>query len=264
MVTISEDEADNMPLIDTISERASASRAADSASEEPDQQLPLPKLEYASASRIVRAGPKLGADGKPHYLIDDIPDNEKMRLIRESGILRKYSKRAKDSAGANASDIDDAELLDPDELEAMQDEYDAQLHEIPVYMDALIYTFALAAVYGLFEALVNQQYSVDVTVPEILRRMAKAAPAIYFIVYLTSRYRRARIAKLINLVAACACGCYFVHLNIHSPRLGIMRRAPGLVTVWMYLTFMMDVRPSIINAAVVGLFWLIDPFKTTI
>ncbi|KAJ2402337.1 hypothetical protein GGI23_000782 [Coemansia sp. RSA 2559] len=261
MVTISEDEADNIPLLDSL-KAMTAAKDADSASEEPSHPA-LPKLEYASASRIVNAGPKLGPDGKPHYLIDDIPDNEKMRLIRESGILKKYSHRTKEN-GANASDIDEDELIDPDELEVLQNEYDSQIKDIPPWMDALIYTVALAAIYGLFEALVNQQYSMDITMLDVLLRMAKATPAIYVIVYLTSRYRNSRIANIIVLVAACASGCYFVHLNLHSPRLGIMRRAPGLVTMWMYLTFMMDVRPSVINAAVVGLFWILDPFKSTV
>ncbi|KAJ1665644.1 hypothetical protein IW140_003111 [Coemansia sp. RSA 1813] len=261
MVTISEDESDNKPLLDSLNELTTA-KASDSASEEPSH-VDLPKLEYASASRIVNAGPRLGPDGKPHYLIDDIPDNEKMRLIRESGILKKYSHRTKEN-GANASDIDEDEIMDPDELEVLQEEYDSQLQDIPPWMDALIYTVALAAIYGLFEALVNQQYSMDITMSEVLQRMAKASPAIYFIVYLTSRYRKSRVANILILAGACACGCYFVHLNLHSPRLGIMRRAPGLVTMWMYLTFIMDVRPSVINAAVVGLFWILDPFKSTI
>ncbi|KAI9504926.1 hypothetical protein GGI25_001725 [Coemansia spiralis] len=259
MATISEDESENRPLIDSLKE-LTATGTRDSAGEESDSMSP-PKLEHPSVSRIVQAGPKLGPDGKPHYLIDDIPDNEKLRLIRESGILKKYSQSSK-GQGANASDVEDE--LDLDELEALQKEYDEQNKEIPTWMDALIYTFGLAAIYGLFEALVSQQYSIEITMKDVFQRMAKAAPAIYFIVYLTSRYRNLRAVKLLTLLAACACGCYFVHLNLHSPRLGIMRRAPGLVTIWMYLIFIMDVRPSIINVAVVGLFWLLDPFKVDI
>ncbi|KAJ1774275.1 hypothetical protein LPJ67_006867 [Coemansia sp. RSA 1938] len=94
--------------------------------------------------------------------------------------------------------------------------------------------------------------------------MAKVAPALYAIVYGTLRFRKTRVVNLVMLVAACVSGCYFVHLNLHSPRLGIMRRAPGLVTMWIYFTFLMEVRPAIINAIVVALFWLIDPFKQVI
>ncbi|KAJ2002559.1 hypothetical protein GGI02_005085 [Coemansia sp. RSA 2322] len=249
MVSISEDERDNEPLIKSLKElTATEPQSAASCSKEP-------KLEYPSASRIVRAGPKLDASGKPHYLIDDIPDNEKLRLIRESGIMKKYSKDKDHGAGSDADDYDG--------LEALQAQYDAE-ERIPTWMDALIYTVALAAVYGLFEALVNQQYNVDVGFVEVLQRMAKAAPAIYCIVFATFRYRKLRAVSLLMLLASCASGCYFIHLNLHSPRLGIMRRAPGLVTMWIYLTFLMDVRPSIISALVVGLFWMFDPFKSDI
>ncbi|KAJ2630163.1 hypothetical protein H4R22_002862 [Coemansia sp. RSA 1290] len=239
MVTITED--DDAPLAQSLEQLAS---------EPAEDAAAMPKLEYPNASRIVRVGPKLGPDGKPHYLIDDIPDNEKMRLIRESGIMSKYTK-----ANGTGSDVDESEL------QPVQGE---QASDIPLWMDAIIYTVGLAAVYGLFETLVNQQYSVEIAVSELIRRMAKTLPALYAIVYFTLRFRRTRVANLVMLVGACVSGCYFIHLNLHSPRLGIMRRAPGLVTMWIYFTFLMDVRPAIINALVVGLFWLIDPFKQTI
>ncbi|KAJ2757150.1 hypothetical protein GGH94_003781 [Coemansia aciculifera] len=244
MVTISEDEHDdNVPLIKSLKELTSEPRSTGN---------PIaPKLEYPSASRIVRAGPNLDADGKPRYLIDEIPDNEKMRLIRESGIMNKY---AKDKNRGTGSDVEEEDVL----------QYEDEEEQIPTWMDALIYTVALAAVYGLFEALVNQQYNVEVGFMELLQRMAKSAPAIYCIVFLTCRYRKMRVVNLLMLLASCASGCYFIHLNLHSPRLGIMRRAPGLVTLWIYLTFLMDVRPSIISAIVVGLFWMLDPFKANI
>ncbi|KAJ2558828.1 hypothetical protein GGH12_005681 [Coemansia sp. RSA 1822] len=247
MVTIIEDETDNVPLAHSLQELTTESTRVEAA----------PPLEYPKVSRIVRAGPKLGADGKPHYLIDDIPDNEKQRLIRESGLLKKYAKDKSHGTGSDhGSDVED-------ELQELQEEYD-RASDIPLWMDAIIYTVGLAAVYGLFEALVNQQYSVEVTVMEVIQRMAKVAPALYAIVYGTLRFRKTRVVNLVMLVAACVSGCYFVHLNLHSPRLGIMRRAPGLVTMWIYFTFLMDVRPAVINAVVVALFWLIDPFKQVI
>ncbi|PIA14340.1 hypothetical protein COEREDRAFT_82853 [Coemansia reversa NRRL 1564] len=249
MVTISEDESDNVPLIDSLKELTNETPNGSATS--------APKLEHPSTSNIVGAGPKLGSDGKPHYLIDDIPDNEKLRLIRESGIMKKYSKNKDNGTGSDIEE--DME----DNLQAMQDEYDHS-SDIPQWMDALIYTVALVAIYGLFEALVNQQYGVEITIKEVLQRMGKIAPALYLIVYVTFAFRKSRIANLLMLLAACVSGCYFIHLNLHSPRLGIMRRAPGLVTLWMYFTFLMDVRPAMVNALVVGLFWLIDPFKQDI
>ncbi|KAJ2780872.1 hypothetical protein H4R18_003202 [Coemansia javaensis] len=245
MVTISEDDGDNVPLAEALGGPPPAYTSSD------DNGGAGLRLEHPSVSRIVQAGPRRGPDGRPHYLIDDIPDNEKMRLIRESGILHKYAKSKEHGAG---SDVDEAAAAATE-----ADGRDAD--QIPTWMDALVYTVGLAAVYGLFEALVSQQYNVDVSVGEIGQRMAKAAPALYATVYFTFRFQRQRLVQLLMLLAASASGCYFVHLNLHSPRLGIMRRAPGLVTLWIYLTFLMDVRPAMVGAATVGLFWILDPFR---
>ncbi|KAJ1863826.1 hypothetical protein LPJ73_000420 [Coemansia sp. RSA 2703] len=246
ITTVESDAEDNAPLVNSLH---ALSTPADTASADDH----LPKLEHPSVSRIVRAGPPLGADGKPHYLIDDIPDNEKMRLIRESGLLKKYSKNKNKDKG-NASDVDEDEALE------LLDEQ-AEEENIPPWMDALIYSIGLVAIYGLFEALVNQQYNVDITLMDVLERMAKAVGPIYFIVYLTQKYHHLRLVSLVMLMASCASGCYFIYLSLHSPRLGIMRRAPGLVTMWMYLTFMMEVRSAVISALVVVFFWILDPYK---
>ncbi|KAJ1892057.1 hypothetical protein LPJ66_006573 [Kickxella alabastrina] len=253
ITAISSDTEDNIPLAQSLKELNKPTHATSA-------EHQLPKLEYPSASRIVTAGPTLGADGKPHYLIDDIPDQEKLRLIRESGLMnnmRKYNK----TKTSNGSDNEDSQEEEDDEGVAYGKEEGEEEAEVPKWMDAVIYSFGLMAIYGLFEALVNQQYNVEVGMKEIVARMGKALPAIWFIVYLTHRYRHQRAVALLMLLAACASGCYFVYLNLHSPRLGIMRRAPGLVTMWIYLTFQMDVRPSIISALVVCSFWIIDPFK---
>ncbi|KAJ1882900.1 hypothetical protein H4R99_001230 [Coemansia sp. RSA 1722] len=251
--TIESDAEDNVPLINSLKE------LGNTAAETSSEQVELPKLEHPNVSRIVRAGPSLGPDGKPHYLIDDIPDNEKLRLIRESGLLKKYAKNKTNGSGSDIDEDDEAMDYINENGDLLGDE-----EKIPAWMDALIYTIGLVAIYGLFEALVNQQYNVEITMLEVVERMAKALPAIYFIVFVSHKYRSMRVVSLLMLAASCASGCYFVHLNLHSPRLGIMRRAPGLVTMWIYLTFMMDVRPSIISAAVVCLFWVIDPFKLSL
>ncbi|ORX69044.1 hypothetical protein DL89DRAFT_258130 [Linderina pennispora] len=228
MVQITEFDDENVPLIESMKELT-------------------PGLPRQRRDRTQLAQARLGPDGKPKYLIDDIPDHEKMRLIRESGVLKQMKQDGKE--------------VDYDELDRLEAEAERAEDEIPTWMNALIYTLALSSVYGLFEALVSQQYSIEITATEILKRMLNMSPAIYFMVYVTYKFRFSRAMSLVMLVFACASGCYFVHLSLHAPRLGIMKRAPGLVTIWIYLTFMQDVRPAIINAFVVCAFWLADPFK---
>ncbi|KAJ2826083.1 hypothetical protein IWW50_002547, partial [Coemansia erecta] len=56
MVTITEDDNDNVPLAQSLQELTTEQTITTS-------DVAGPKLEYANASRIVRSGPKLGADG---------------------------------------------------------------------------------------------------------------------------------------------------------------------------------------------------------
>ncbi|KAJ1674630.1 hypothetical protein EV182_002882 [Spiromyces aspiralis] len=199
------------------------------------------------------------------FLIDQI-DRRKAVLSKERArSTAKYSRDAK-KEGKTGSDDEEEEDSDVestnDKGEHDFDDIQPPLDDLPPWMQAIVYAVALSGVYGLFEALVNQQYSIEITFVEVLRKMAQVIPAMAVIVYFTQRFAKYQAVKALMLAIATACGCYFIHLNLHSPRMGIMKRAPGLASLWIYLTVVMEVRAAIINVLVVCAFWLLDPFES--
>ena len=222
----------------------------------------LPTQQYPEIEQVVpsvaqqqyekEAATASGGGGGGGTLIDQI-DQRKAEIEKEKA--RSKAKYNKSKSTGNGSDSDEDYDSDATEGDPAHDFDDLEnpMKDIPTWMLALIYSVALSAIYGLFETLVNQQYSIEITFSELLVKMATVLPAMAIVVYFTqilSKYSP-RIANPILLALATTCGCYFIHLNLHSPRLGIMKRAPGLVTIWIYLSIVMEVRPAIINVLVV-------------
>src|SRR6266542_4360433 len=92
--------------------------------------------------------------------IDDIPDDEKMRLIKESGIF-KTLKQAETER--QEQDLVAAETDDP-------------FAHGPIFQ-AFIYTIPLCSVYSIMDILVHRQYNEDVSFLPFSTRVLKIAPS---------------------------------------------------------------------------------------
>ncbi|KAJ1910386.1 hypothetical protein H4219_006221 [Mycoemilia scoparia] len=209
---------------------------------------------------------------KGGFLIDQI-DKRKAELLKKA--MAEKAKYNKSKPQGTGSDIDDDDGSETEQLNKYSDDprrdfddLDSPLSEaddVPPWMTSAIYSIALSSVYGLFEALVSQQYNIEQPFSELLLKMVKTLPMFFVLIYFTQMAQKfpkyKRISDGIMLMLATISGCYFIHLNLHSPRLGIMKRAPGLVSIWIYLTVVMDLRPALINIVCVLAFWLTDPFK---
>ncbi|CAI2162629.1 5363_t:CDS:2 [Funneliformis geosporum] len=87
--------------------------------------------------------------------IDDIPDDEKMRLINESGIKEMFEK------------------IEPVRQEKTLEEY---LDHGPTFQ-AFLYTIPLCSVYTVMDILVHRQYNEDVSIFPFSTRVLKIAPS---------------------------------------------------------------------------------------
>jgi hypothetical protein len=94
--------------------------------------------------------------------IDDIPDDEKMRLIKESGIF-KTLKQAE---------------ADRQERSSVAVETDDPYAHGPIFK-AFIYTIPLCSVYSVMDILVHRQYNEDVSFLPFSIRVLKIAPSKY-------------------------------------------------------------------------------------
>ncbi|RKP27123.1 hypothetical protein SYNPS1DRAFT_2969, partial [Syncephalis pseudoplumigaleata] len=171
-----------------------------------------------------------------------IPDDEKMRLIRESGLLQKINYSEKGSgkrrkrAGNNHNDDDGG---------AYEDDY--------LFM-ATVYTIPFCTIYIVMDALIHRQYNEEAPPIEIIMRALKALPLFFTMIYVSNRYRKHAVVQWLLPGVSAASGCYLLHLLNTSPAYGIMRQCPGLATIWIYSVFLMDLLPALGTLAGVGLF----------
>ncbi|KAI9593241.1 hypothetical protein BDF19DRAFT_387573, partial [Syncephalis fuscata] len=166
-----------------------------------------------------------------------IPDDEKMRLIRESGLLKKIKKKDKQASQ------DDGVPLSED-----------------YFFLAILYTIPFCTIYAIMDALIHRQYNEEASPMEIVTRVLKVLPLFFTMFYISTRYRQHILIRLLLPGVSAASGCYLLHLLNTSPAYGIMRQCPGLATIWIYTVFMMDLMPAIGSLAGVGLFyWVTRP-----
>ena len=90
--------------------------------------------------------------------IDDIPDDEKMRLINESGIKEMFKKVEIDRQG-----------------KSLEKEVDPFAYG-PTFQ-AFLYTIPLCSVYAVMDIFVHRQYNEDVSFFPFSTRVLKIAPS---------------------------------------------------------------------------------------
>ncbi|PVZ97747.1 hypothetical protein BB558_006281 [Smittium angustum] len=194
-----------------------------------------PNLTMLEGSTTNPQDPSKDTTKGPKYLVDQIP-------------LRKLQQNK------NVSDFIQKNFQDEQDEE--------QDFTLPAWSISILYSTTLSIVYATFLFLVNHQYGVQILYKDIISDMISMIPAFYIFTYFTQKYKGIYLVNLAMLAMATFFGCYFIHLNLHSPRLGVMKRAPGLITLWIYLVLILDIRPTLVNVFVVISFYLLDPFKT--
>ncbi|ORX81706.1 hypothetical protein K493DRAFT_241524 [Basidiobolus meristosporus CBS 931.73] len=160
-------------------------------------------------------------------LIDDIPEAEKHRIIEETGILKQVK-------------IPKPENQPPPE---------------GYFLQAVLFTIPFTLLFGLFEALVYQQYNNEVTIAMICKKMVKVFPGLLLIIFITCRFRDLKLMTPALTVIGAISGCYLLHVLYNDPAFGVMMRCPGLATFWIYCIFQLDLIPCLISLLPVGAYY---------
>ncbi|PVU95717.1 hypothetical protein BB561_001648 [Smittium simulii] len=187
-------------------------------------------------------------ENKPKHLIDLIPERKLLQNKKIAQFLEQdRNKNINDEADSSTHSDSDNTTEEP--------------FQFSTFANSVFYSLALLFIYATFLVLVHQQYGLQIEFSDILRQTFSAAPSILIFVYFTFTLTQFRLSKFLYIIFASFFGCYFIHLNLHSPRLGVMKRTPGLITLWIYLIMLLDMRATLINIFCVGVFWMVDPFK---
>ena len=183
---------------------------------------------------------------------DDIPDAEKLRLIDQTGLMKKVKQR-------------ESELLVKKQASTGEYIWQAVFLSIP-------FGFLMAT----FDVTVKVQFSEPWNYAGIVTKCVQSAPGKYkggsslvliltrkktcFLVlapfiYLTNRYKSERSTQIYMALGSVFTGAFLMYTLRFSPSLGQMMRAPGLATVWIYLIVQLDLIPATLTLSLVALYW---------
>ncbi|KAF9582910.1 hypothetical protein BGW38_010600 [Lunasporangiospora selenospora] len=171
---------------------------------------------------------------------EDIEDSEKWRLIKESGILGKVPR----SSTLKAKYIQDEEEHDDDD--ELERDY---------IFEGIFFSIPTASLFIVMDILVHRQFGEGYALNQIVTKLAKVFPAVLLMVYFSNKFKSSKFTQVAMFSAATACGCYFLHTMFRSPALGIMRRAPGVITILVYCIVQLNLLPALICLAICGLYY---------
>ena len=128
---------------------------------------------------------------------------------------------------------------------------------------ALLYGTTLTMVHFTLDVLVYNQYAQLIEWNEIARRIGVALPAFICIVYVLRMQPLVSFIwtrQILLLGSASFAGCYLVYLGNDEPYMAVMKRAPPLGTIWLWLFIEMRKRCEVINLGVVVVYCLWNGF----
>ncbi|KAI9247880.1 hypothetical protein BY458DRAFT_551006 [Sporodiniella umbellata] len=161
---------------------------------------------------------------------DDIPEEEKMRMLDQTGLLQKVKKREEEIKEQNVTTTEH------------------------VFM-AMFMSFPFAVLFATFDVVVKVQYSEEWNYTAMALKVAKIAPVLVPFIYITNRYRADRTTQVLMTIVAAFAGSFLMFTIKNTPSLGQMMRAPGLATTWIYLIIQLDLLPASLSLGVVALYW---------
>ena len=76
-------------------------------------------------------------------------------------------------------------------------------------------------------------------------------------VWLGNKYENAKWMQLLLTFLSASAGCYLVYMTNSQPALGVMLKAPGVATLWVYTILVLDLSLGLGALASVGLYYLV-------
>ncbi|KAF9469117.1 hypothetical protein BDZ94DRAFT_1245397 [Collybia nuda] len=159
----------------------------------------------------------------------EIPEDEQMRLIKESGIMGKIAS------------IPKPETLEEDITPFAEEMFGAVVLIIP-------FCFLLL----LMEILIHFQYRKQPTFEAVMDRMVPGVPILSIFVFYTTRYKAHRVMQLFLFVLSVLVGARMLYLINWGSWLVNMRQCPALATIWVYTVVQLDLGPAVVALAIVG------------
>ncbi|KAF8192508.1 hypothetical protein BJ912DRAFT_1057867 [Pholiota molesta] len=173
----------------------------------------------------------------------EIPEDEKWRLINQTGILK--------SAALNSEPSTES-LQGP----ALEEETLSTGDEI---FNAILLIIPFSAILLLMEVLIRHQYGKEATMEVIMDRMGSGVPILSLFIFYTLRYKHTRRMQAILFALSLVVGSRMLYLLDNASWLVNMKQGPPLATVWIYTVMQLDLALAVGSlVCVAGFVWWKD------
>ncbi|KAI9190304.1 hypothetical protein H9P43_001738 [Blastocladiella emersonii ATCC 22665] len=181
-----------------------------------------PNAKSGSNLRNRGANGASAASAKP-TVVDDISEADKLRFIKESGLMEKIASS------------DDPRFKDLSRSTATPGLFAAPTTHAQAFTASLFFVLPLAALYVWFEGLVHQQYGEDVPFATVATgKLPTVVPALLAVVFLVHRWVNTNVVQYGMAMASVGLGARMLYLVLGQHTYGAMLAVPGLAVVWIY------------------------------
>ncbi|KAI0254375.1 hypothetical protein BJV78DRAFT_72840 [Lactifluus subvellereus] len=171
-----------------------------------------------------------------------IPKEEQLRLIEQTGILNKVSDREPRANSRSTPPRASKENDDDGEYPLAEEIFSATTLLIPM-------SFLLLLMY----ILIHFQYGQEPSWGVISDRMLSSVPILAIFIFYTNRYKHTRWLQASFFVLSVASGIRMIyHVNYSNWQVN-MQQCPPLATIWVYTIVQLDLGPAVLALSVVGL-----------
>ncbi|KAL1924725.1 uncharacterized protein VTP21DRAFT_4379 [Calcarisporiella thermophila] len=160
--------------------------------------------------------------------VDDIPDEEKWRIISESGLLSKIPNPSP-------------------KIHSVSDDDDEEQSTQALVWQAVMLVIPFGFLYGIMDILVQQQFDEVWTLSGVAMKTIKVAPMLGVIIFFTNKLKARPWMQFLMTLAAMFCGSSLLYTIKRTPTLGEMEKCPGLATLWIYFIVQLNLAPAIMS-----------------
>ncbi|KAI1637106.1 hypothetical protein F4809DRAFT_341001 [Biscogniauxia mediterranea] len=135
-------------------------------------------------------------------------------------------------------------------------------------MEATLWTVSLAMLHFTLDVLVQHQYAIDISWPQIVRRSIQALFVFFLLFYVLHPHSSSPILlpglpvrfqsplrQAIFFVASIASGCYLIHISNVYGYLAVMKQSPPLGCLWVWSIIELDLSLAVVSLAFAGGFF---------
>ncbi|KAK4048293.1 hypothetical protein OIV83_004814 [Microbotryomycetes sp. JL201] len=237
--------------------------------------------QQATWSPSPSPSPPLSDSSRPDVLT--LSDSDRLKLLQSHPQLRPSDLSSSSSTQSPVNPP--LVVLNPEQLEQKVKEQQERVKE-PAQEDeriqlweelanALLWTIPFDVMQALTEAMalrdyaVHAQYGQTLAWRDELNRLTNVVPTIYVLTFLISRPNPIAPPLVIQAIMTALCtafGVSLVKVTLKDSYLNVMKRAPGLGTLWVWTVVRLDLMWALVGlGSVAGLVWYngqTEAFKT--